>query len=91
MGDLHAHGRWQAVTHGAEPAGSHPVIGLLELQELRRPHLMLAHFGGDVVVAILDVMIEPLERVLRLDRLLALLVGEAIAGAPLVDLGPPCL
>jgi hypothetical protein len=26
-------------------------FGLLELQELRRPHLVLADFGGDVAVA----------------------------------------
>ena len=34
---------------------------------LRRPHLVLADFGGDVDVAVLGQLIEPLHRVLRLD------------------------
>ena len=91
MRQLHADRGRQAVAHGAEAARGHPAVGLLELQELRRPHLVLAHFGGDVVVAVLDVVIEPLERVLRLDRLVVLLVGEAVARPPAVDLAPPRL
>ena len=35
--------------------------------ELRRPHLVLADFGGDVGVAVLGQLVEPLDRVLRLD------------------------
>ena len=36
---------------------------------LRRPHLVLADLGGDVGVAVLGQLVEPLDRVLRLDDL----------------------
>ena len=52
MRQLHADGRRQAVAHGAEAAGGHPAVGLLEVEELRRPHLVLADLGGDVDVAV---------------------------------------
>jgi hypothetical protein len=32
----------QAVAHGAQTAGRHPAVRLLEVIELRRPHLVLA-------------------------------------------------
>ena len=66
---LHAHRRRQAIAHRAEPARGHPVERLLELEELRRPHLVLADLGGDVGVAAAGQRIEPLDRVLRLDHL----------------------
>ena len=68
MGHLHAHRRRQAIAHGAEAAGGHPAIGLLELEALRRPHLVLADFGGDVDVAALGQLIEPVDGILRLDE-----------------------
>src|ERR1700692_3905363 len=34
----------QAIAHGAQPPAGHPAIGLLELEALRRPHLVLADF-----------------------------------------------
>ena len=67
MRDLHADRGRQAVAHGAEPARGHPAVRLLELEELRRPHLVLADLGGDVDVAVLGQLVEPLDRVLRLD------------------------
>ena len=67
MRELHADRGRQAVAHGAEPAGGHPAVRLLELVELRRPHLVLADLGGDVGVAVLGQLVEPLDGVLRLD------------------------
>ena len=61
MRHLHADGGRQAVAHGAEPARGHPAVGLLEAEELRRPHLVLADLGGDVDVAILGQLVEPLD------------------------------
>jgi hypothetical protein len=70
MRELHADRRRQAVAHGAEAARGHPAVRLLEAEELRRPHLVLADFGGDVGVAALGQLVEPLDRVLRLDDVL---------------------
>ena len=64
-------------------------FGSSKLIELRRPHLVLADFGGDVDVAVLGQLVEPLDRVLRLDDLVRVLVGERVARAPVVDLLPP--
>jgi len=50
MRDLNADRRRQAIAHGAETARGHPAVRLLEAEELRRPHLVLADFGGDVNV-----------------------------------------
>ena len=91
MRQLHADRGRQAVAHGAEPAGRHPAVRLLEIVELRRPHLVLADFGGDVGVAVLGQLVEPLDGVLRLDDVARLPVGERLARPPLVDLRPPHL
>ena len=76
MRELHADRGRQAVAHGAEAARGHPAVRLLEVVELRRPHLVLADFGGDVGVAVLGQLVEPLDRVLRLDQLVRVAVGE---------------
>ena len=89
MRDLHADRRRQAVAHGAEPARGHPAVRLLEAEELRRPHLVLADFGGDVDVAAARRLEQPLDRVLRQDDIVVLLVGQRIARAPFRDLLPP--
>src|ERR1700692_3311719 len=86
---LPAAGGGQAVAHGAEPARGHPAVRLLEMKELRRPHLVLADLGGDVDVAALGELVEPLDRVLRLDDLVRAAVREAVARAPAGDLLPP--
>src|SRR5262249_61797488 len=75
--------------HGAEPTRGHPAVGLLEMEELRRPHLVLADFGRDIDVAALGELVEPLDRVLRLDDLVRTPVGKAPARAPAADLLPP--
>ena len=83
MGDLHAHGGRQTVAHRAEAARGHPAVGLLEADELRRPHLVLADLGGDVdVVAQAQAFVEKVERVLRLDDVGRRPVAERPARAP---------
>ena len=91
MGDLHADRRRQAVAHGAETARGHPALRLLKAVELRRPHLMLTDFGGDVGVTAAGRLIQPLNGVLRHDQVVVLLVGQRIAAAPGADLLPPRL
>src|SRR4029077_20781024 len=44
---LRAHRRRQAEPHGAHAARSQPEPRTLEIEILRRPHLVLAHTGGD--------------------------------------------
>ena len=89
MRALHADRGRQAIPHGAEPTGGHPAIGLLEPVELRRPHLVLADLGGDVGVAALGQLVQPLDGVLRLDDRARIRIGERFARAPGLDLGPP--
>ena len=69
MRELDADRRRQAVAHGAETAGRHPAVRLLEPVELRRPHLVLAHLRGDVGVAVLGELVKASDGVLRLDEL----------------------
>ena len=91
MRELHADRGRQAIAHGAEAAGRHPAVRLLEAEELRRPHLVLADLGGDVGVAVLGQLVKPLDRVLRLDHIVRRLIRERFARAPFVDLRPPHL
>ena len=90
MRELHAHGSGEAVAHGTEAPGRHPAVRLLELEELRRPHLVLTDFGGDVDVAVAGERVEPLDGVLRLDELVRAAIREALASPPFIDLLPPC-
>jgi hypothetical protein len=57
-------------------------FGLLEVIELRRPHLVLADLGGDVGVAALGQRVQPLDRVLRLDHVAFPGGRQAVARAP---------
>ncbi len=93
MGDLHAHGRGQAIAHRAKPAGCHPMVRLLEAEMLRGPHLMLAHFGGDE-------HFRPHSRVSSYSRRIACCglmiaprrgpgVAQALPAPPGVDVAPP--
>ncbi len=91
VGHLHPDRSRQPVAHGAEAARGHPAVRLLKAEELRRPHLVLAHFGGDVDVAIAGRRIEPLDGVLRLDDVVGRPVGERLSAPPFFDLAPPCL
>ena len=88
MRQLHANRGRQAVAHGAESARRHPAVWLLEPEELRRPHLVLADLGGDVDVAVLVSGVEPLDGVLRLDDLGRWPIGEANCARASVDLRP---
>ena len=45
--ELRADGRGQAEAHGSQAAGVEPQPRLVEADQLRRPHLVLAHVGGD--------------------------------------------
>ena len=58
---------------------------------LRRPHLVLAHFGANIAVlgAMLCQFFKPRQRVLRFDDFAFLGVGEAIDFLPIFDLAPP--
>ena len=64
---------------------------LFELVVLRRPHLVLAHLGGDVAVVVLGHFVQALNRMLRFDDRPRLIVFQAIPGTPFLDLRPPCL
>ncbi len=59
---LRADGGRQAITHRAEAAGRHPAVRLLEVDELGRPHLVLADLGRDVGVAVLGQLVETLDQ-----------------------------
>ena len=70
IAELRADRRGQAVAHRAEPARGQPVVRLLEVEVLRRPHLVLADFGGDDRRrASLVSSYSRSDRVLRLDRI----------------------
>ena len=88
IGHLHAHRRRQAEAHGAEAAGVDPAPRLVELVELRRPHLVLADVGGDERLALGD-LVQLLQHELRLDDLRLAVVLQAVLRAPLLDLLPP--
>ena len=73
MRHLNAERRRQAIAHGAEAARGHPAVRLLEAEELRRPHLVLTDFGGDVDVTPARRLEQPLDRELRQDDIAVLL------------------
>src|SRR5690606_28287824 len=76
-------------THRAQATGVDPRQGLLELPEVRRPHLMLADAGRDDRVAAGD-GVEPLDEVLGLDRAVGVLgVGEGMGLLPVPQLCEP--
>ena len=89
MGDLGADGGRQAIAHGAQPAGGQPAVGTVEPEELGRPHLVLAHLGGDDRIARAGHLIQPFDGVLGQDHVRLWFEGQALLGAPVVDLGPP--
>ena len=68
MRELHTNSCWQTITHRSKPTRCHPAVRLLEVHELRGPHLMLADFSGDVGVAVLCQRLQPFERILRHDN-----------------------
>ena len=84
--DLGADGGRHGEAHGAEAAGVHPGVGVVELPVLGGPHLVLADARGDDAV-VGGVVAQLLEHVLRLERVarLALLVGERVLLPPAGD------
>ena len=89
MGNLRADSCWQAISHCPQPARCHPAIGLMKAEILRRPHLMLAYFSGDIYIPVAAHLIEAFYRILRLDDAGFLLIGQAILAAPCINLIPP--
>jgi len=78
------------ITHGAKATRCHPLVGLFKAEVLRRPHLVLAYFGGDVAIfAVLGQLFEALQGVLWFDDLFALGECQAVDLAPLLELVPP--
>ena len=61
----------------------------MEIEILRRPHLVLADLGGDIDVALGRHLAQTLDSVLRLDDAAGLVEAQAVALAPHLDLGPP--
>ena len=81
----------QADPHRAQAAGIDPAPRLVELVELRGPHLVLAYVRGHVHVHVLGQFVERLDHGLRLDDFRRAVVLQAIAASPYADLVPPGL
>ena len=86
-GDFYAEGGGKAEAHGAETEGTDVGAGFAEFKELRRPHLVLPHTGGDDGVAFGDV-VEGFDGLLLRD-VLALFVAEGVLRFPLIAGGEP--
>ena len=89
MSDLNADGGREAVTHRAKATGGHPAVRLFEAEELCRPHLVLADFGGDVGIVPPGRFRQTLQRILRHDDVVGILVGKRVACPPARDLAMP--
>ena len=88
IGKLGPHGGGNAKAHGAETAGVDPLTRLGKRVVEGGKHLVLADVGGDKRLPF-GHLVESLDDLLRLDQGGMGLVGQAVAGAPLVDLLPP--
>ena len=89
MRHLNAERRRQAVAHGPQATRRHPAVRQVEIEILRRPHLVLANLGGDIDVTISSHLAQALDGVLRLDDAACLVEAQAVALAPHLNLGPP--
>ena len=92
MRDLRADRSRETIAHRAEPAAGEPAVGAVEMEMLRRPHLVLADFSGDDRIAAAGRVEQRLDRALRHDfGAILFLFGkvEAAGGAPAVDAAPP--
>ena len=87
-GQLRADGCRQTEAHGAETAGADEVTRMLEVVELGRPHLVLAHFGGDDGLAF-GQLLQLFDDVLGLDDLVLIRIGKGMRRLPVGDLPPP--
>ena len=88
MRELHAQRVRQTHAHRPQPARVDPAARLVELVELRGPHLVLANVRGDVCFA-LGHLVELLDHELRLDDGAGPVVLETVAPSPRLDLRPP--
>ena len=88
VGKLGPHGGRNAKAHGAEAPGVDPLARLGKRIVEGGEHLVLTHVGGDEGLP-LGHLVERLYHLLRLDQGGVGLVGQAVAGAPLIDLAPP--
>ncbi len=87
--DLGPHGRGHGVAHRAQAAGVEPGVGVLVLDELRGPHLVLPD-AGDVDRVRTDQLAEPLDHELRCERaVFGVGVAQRVRPPPRVELGPP--
>ena len=77
-----------AVAHRAEPEAADERARLVEIIELRRPHLVLAHARRDDRLALRH-PVKLLDHVLRLDRVLRVLIVKWERLFPLGDLRAP--
>ncbi len=88
VGKLGPHGSRNAEAHGAEAAGVDPLARFDKRIVESGKHLVLADVGGDERLTLRH-LVEGLDHLLRLDLGGRFFVGQAVTGAPLVDLVPP--
>lgn len=89
LADLRAHRRGHRVAHGAGAAGVEPRVGALVLDELRRPHLVLADARGEDALGSGD-LADALDHVLRREQAVDRLgVAERELLLEALEVGPP--
>ena len=90
MRHLHPNRGRRSISHGAQAARCHPLIGGVKADVLRGPHLMLADLcTNEAVLAVLGQRLQTRQCVLRFDDFAALFIGQAILFFPVFDLSPP--
>lgn len=91
--DFGAEGRRQAEPHGAQATTGDPGAGLIEVEELGGPHLVLADTCGDdgamEQASVPQQFPQPADGILGQYGILSVRNTQRIAGSPLVDLPPP--
>ncbi len=88
VGELRADGRGESETHGPEAAGIEPQPRLVEADQLRRPHLVLAHVGRNNGFALRQA-VDFGHQVLRLDLGIGGHHLQRMLRFPGADLPPP--
>src|SRR5262249_11130068 len=95
IGRLSAEGGGQAEAHRAQSAAGQPIARRVEMEILRRPHLMLAHASADdgvvELAALAEDLPEPLDGELRQNGIVAVGVAQRLRLAPMLDLANPLL
>ena len=89
MSCLNAHRSRQAEAHGSQTRTAQPAAGFVELVELSRPHLMLAHAHGDVSVSVASLAAQFVNRVLLLNGIACVVVSQRKLGLPTGNLMIP--